>query len=114
MGSDHFPILIDIKGLNINNENETCGRPKLIMSGFDKEAFEKYLIESMSSEEFIYSNGAELYEEWYNRVICCLKAGAIKCDSLGNILKFDHQKSQIICSKSKKVYSHNRKVNKPW
>lgn len=87
MGSDHLPILITVSNRCTENDKDSRMRPKLILSHFDKETFDK-----MTKLRFLleYSSGADMYDAWYNKVMeCCLMAGAIKRDEKGNIISYD-------------------------
>lgn len=60
-------------------------------------------------------NGADLYDLWYNKVIlCCLKAGAKKRDSLGNVISFNSKKDRLVNNPKKLVGKHSKKINRPW
>lgn len=119
VGSDHLPVFIGLREKFIDNGGDKVERPKLLLTCFDSELFNKHLIESFAVENFKSSNGAELYEDWYNRynwynILCCLKAGARKRDPSGNFLSFNHQKDQIVNSMKKSVGKRERRLNKPW
>lgn len=92
MGSDHFPICIELTDRRLSEDANKVERAKLILTNFDKEMFIKLINVSLSDMDIVSGNlnGADLYDLWYNRtILCCLKAGAKIRDLSGNVSSFN-------------------------
>lgn len=92
-----------------------ASRPRLDLSGFNKDVFQDLICETFSTNLWNFVDGADAYSSWYEKVLmCCMRAGARRLDGRGRVHRFDFRSNMVVEYKKKPLKVHGRAPNKPW
>lgn len=117
MGSDHIPILVELKEEAENtSEPRAFHRPKLNTSNFNKHTFPSMVDSRMKTTNIPREKGSDMYDTWQDIVMdCCLKSGAHILNNLGQRISYDAElDARIVSTQQKKSKKSNITSNKPW